>query len=130
MNSSTRFHSHSSTAATLHGWWMARERAAAGYTPPITASADADDVKLTAFVRHGEKVLIVLASFAAPPESEHGSAGTNVVLSIDWSAIGLDAATAKLSAPQLLPMQPNASAYAPGDSILVPPGQGVLLILE
>ena len=108
--------------ATLHGWWMARERAGAGYKPPVASSGAADGVQATVFVRYGEKTLIVLASFAADD--------TKVTLDLDWPALGLNAATAKLSAPQLLPMQPNAATFAPGDTITVPAAQGMLLVLK
>jgi hypothetical protein len=109
-------------SATLHGWWMARERAGAGYKPPVTSSGAAGGVQATAFVRRGEKTLVVLASFATND--------TTVTLDIDWSALGLDVATAKLTAPQLLPMQPKTATFAPGDAITVPAAQGVLLLLE
>ena len=106
--------------AKMYGWWLARERGAGAV--PVTCSDPG--VRVTTFARGGASpsALISVASFL--------KADVNVTLSFDWSVLGLDASSAVLSAPALVPMQPKGRAFAPTDMLPVPAGQGWLLVLK
>ena len=106
--------------AKMYGWWLARERGAGAV--PVTCSDPG--VRVTTFARGGASpsALISVASFL--------KADVNVTLSFDWSVLGLDASSAVLSAPALVPMQPKGRAFAPTDMLSVPAGQGWLLVLK
>jgi len=78
-----------------------------------------EDVLATAYAGH-EKCLVALASWAAED--------VNVRLSIDWHALGIDPAKAKIIAPEIRDYQ-AAARFNPGDSIPVPQGKGWLLVV-
>jgi hypothetical protein len=97
-------------------------------TPPMGystwnafASEATCDVFATAYVKQG-KTLISLASWAKDV--------TNVTLSIDWKALGLDPAKVTLWAPAVERFQGGGRTWKPTDSISVPPGKGWLLIVR
>ena len=82
-------------ASKMVGWWAEVEEGLASL--PVRSSDDA--VKVTSYVRKGHATLVVLANF--------GTRSAEVTLTYDWAALGLSAATAKLSAPPLrVPPQP------------------------
>jgi hypothetical protein len=92
------------------GWW----------SPSAPVKTGNDDVLATTYVREG-KALVALASWA--PET------SNVKLTIDWKALGVDPARAQLRAPLIKDFQEDA-IFAPGDLIPIPPGRGRILIVE
>jgi hypothetical protein len=51
-----------------------------------------------------------------------------VRLRIDWEALGIDSAAARITASAVRDFQPAAS-FAPGDPIAVEPGKGWLLVI-
>jgi len=104
--------------ATMWGWWLDRERG--NGTLPITLSSD--KVKVTSFVRRGLATLLAIGSWL-----RHDA---NVTLMIDWVKVGLEAGACVLDAPRLVPMQPTAKRLAVSDPLLVPAGQGLLLVLR
>jgi hypothetical protein len=79
-----------------------------------------DDVLATAYVRK-DRTLIAIASWAKET--------VRVNLAIDWKALGLDPATARLTAPDAPGFQ-HAATFAPGDAISVEPGRGWLLVVR
>ena len=80
------------------------------------------DPKLKASVfRKPGKTAIALASWA--PQA------TTVKLVVDWKALGLDPAKARLTAPEIKGFQ-EAALFAPGDAIPIALGKGWLLIAE
>ena len=91
------------------GYWSSR----------CPVKTDHKDVLATAYVGH-EKCLVALASWAAED--------VNVRLSIDWHALGIDPAKAKIIAPEIRDYQ-AAARFNPGDSIPVPQGKGWLLVV-
>lgn len=111
------WHSFKIDQAKLFGWWMERERGT-GTVPVLTSNSSV--VKATSFVRAGEATLVVLASFAPTDVA--------VTLKVDWQSLGLPPTT-KIQAPQLTPMQ-TAKTFGPGDSIVVPAGQGWIFLLS
>ena len=68
-----------------------------------------------------DSVLISIASWA--------NEDVNVQLNIDWKALGLNSAKAKLVAPEIKSFQ-QAFTLKPIDSFIVPKGKGYLLILS
>lgn len=94
----------------MRGWW----------TQDAPVRTDSKGVLATAYVKAG-KTLVALASW----EKE----ALDVTLAIDWKALGLDPARARLTAPAIDAFQPAAS-FAPTDRLRVEPGRGWLLVLE
>jgi len=78
------------------------------------------DVLATAYVKD-KKVMIAIASWAQDD--------TKFKLSIDWKALGIDPAKAKLIAPEITNFQPGGQ-FSPNDEIPVSKGKGWLLILK
>ncbi len=78
------------------------------------------DVLATAYVKD-KKVMIAIASWAQDD--------TKFKLNIDWKALGIDPAKAKLIAPEITNFQPG-SQFSPSDEIPVSKGKGWLLILK
>ncbi len=78
------------------------------------------DVLATAFVKKG-KALVSLASWTKGP--------VMAKLTIDWNALGLDAAKARLRAPAIPDFQFEAE-FAPGDPIPFEPGKGWLIVIS
>ena len=79
-------------------------------------------VKATAYVHRGRSALIALASFV--PNA------TSVTLSINHTMLGLSAAAVTLTAPVLVPMQPTARTFGPGEPIPIAALQGWILLLK
>jgi hypothetical protein len=96
--------------ARLIGYWVASN--------PV--KADDANVLATSYIKEGS-ALISLASWAPAP--------TMARLKIDWKALGLDPAKARLRAPEIPGVQ-YAMTFAPGDPIPFEPGKGWILILE
>lgn len=96
--------------AEMIGWWD-KER---------IVNTNQNDVLATVYRKQG-KALIAVASW---------SKGSDPVrLDINWSAIGLEKEKATMRAPTLEGLQ-KARTFLPDDAIIVPPGQGCLLIVE
>jgi hypothetical protein len=81
---------------------------------------DNKDVLATAYVKD-KKVMIAIASWAQD--------NTKFKLNIDWKALGIDPAKAKLTAPEITGFQPG-SQFSPNDELPVSKGKGWLLILK
>ena len=90
------------------------------WSPRCPVKTGNKDVLATAYVAKG-RTLVSIASWAADDVS--------VRLSIDWSALGLNPAAARLRAPAVRDFQP-AAQFNPTDPIPVPKGKGWLLIIE
>lgn len=111
--------------STMIGWWENIEQG--NNTVPVRCAEGNSDVKATVFLKHGEAAMIVLADW------NEADLTVTCTLDYNWSALGLNQATAKLHAPDLPPFQlgPAARDYKVGEtiSINVTVG-GLLLILE
>jgi hypothetical protein len=94
----------------MKGWWA----------PDAPVRPDRAGVRATTYVKPG-KALVAIASWEKEP--------VDVVLAIDWRALGLDPARARLTASAIEGFQAAAS-FAPTDRIPVEPGRGWLLVLE
>jgi hypothetical protein len=90
------------------------------WDPACPVRTDRKDVLATAYVKPGE-TLVSVASWA--PQT------VKCRFSIDWKALGLDPAKAKLSVAKVENFQP-AAEFKPGDEIPVEPGRGWLLLLH
>lgn len=92
-----------------------------GYWVPHSPVKTSDpNVLATVYQREG-KTMVALASWAKDP--------VTVTLTIDWRALGLNPATARVTAPAIQDFQP-AMAIKPGDGIMLAPGKGWLLIIS
>ena len=96
--------------ATMIGWWQS--------DAPVTTSDP--EVKATAFIKNG-KTLVALGNFSVSNKS--------VTLTVNWTALGLDPATAHFFAPVSAGFQCQAT-YLPGGSIPLTAKRGMLLILD
>lgn len=92
------------------GYWVANN-------PVTTGNAQ---IPATIYKKEN-KVMIALASWAA--------ADTSIQLQINWQALHLDAAKARITAPFIENFQPQAN-FKPNDNIPVSKGKGWLLIIE
>jgi len=92
------------------GYWV-------GHNPIKTNNKD---VLATAYVKD-KKVMIAIASWAQDD--------TKFKLNIDWKALGIDPAKAKLTAPEITNFQPG-NRFSLNDEIPVSKGKGWLLILK
>jgi hypothetical protein len=92
------------------GWWEAR--------CPVRTGRN--DVLATVYRKPG-KTLVAIASWVA--------SATDVQLSIDWKALGLDPAKAILNAPEMAGLQP-AQTFKVDEAIMVPANKGWLLQLS
>jgi len=79
-----------------------------------------DKVLATVYKKQG-KALVAIASWA--------DTDTKIKLNIDWKALGIDPAKARITAPAIKSFQAGAK-FAAGDEITVPKGKGWLLVLE
>ena len=86
--------------------------------PPI--ATDSRDVKATAFIRDG-RTLVAIGNFAKEPRTTK--------LAIDWARLGLNPATATITAPAI-PDYQNGRTFAQGEAITIPAKQGWLLLLK
>ena len=82
-----------------------------GGSSPPAASCAQEDIKATSYVNFGKSTVVVIASWCA----DEGVA--TVTLDIDWTAIGLNAAGAKVTAPAVDGVQ-AAADYGKGDGKL------------
>ena len=64
---------------------------------------------------------VSLASWANGP--------VRIRLAVDWKAIGIDPAKARITAPAVTGFQ-EAASFLPSDEIPVEPGKGWLLVLD
>lgn len=94
----------------LWGWW----------NPACPVQTDNPHVLATVYQKSG-KSLIALASWAPGK--------TQVKLTVDWPAIGLDPRKTTLWAPAIEAFQPEA-VFAVDGPLPVPPGQGWLLVAD
>ncbi len=94
----------------MTGYWVA--------DCPVTTNNK--NVKATVYIKEG-KALISLGNWS--------KSGISVKLNINWSKLGIDKKSVKLTAPEVKDFQ-DAGEYAPGKSINVPGGKGLLLVLE
>jgi hypothetical protein len=92
------------------GWWVPG-------APVRTSSAS---VLATSYVRSG-RTLVALGNWAERDET--------VRLSVDWRALGLSAARARLRAPAIEGFQP-AGSWATSASLTIPAKKGLLLVIE
>lgn len=90
------------------------------WVPSSPVKTNNPNVLATVYQREG-KTMVALASWAKEPVS--------VKLTIDWRALGLDAATAKIGAPAIQDVQPVMSMKV-GDDITIAPGKGWLIVLS
>lgn len=94
----------------MSGWWSGEA--------PVTTG---DSAVLATTWRRPGKAMVSLGSWR--------EADTRVTLRIDWKALGLDPARTRVRAPAIEKFQ-AAGSWAPGEAIMVPGKQGLLLILE
>jgi hypothetical protein len=94
-------------SSRMIGWWA----------PTAPVRTGRDDVLATTYLRRG-KALVAVASWAADSVS--------VPLMIDWRAIGIPAASARIVARAIEGFQP-ALELTPGQPLPVAPGKGWLL---
>jgi hypothetical protein len=78
------------------------------------------DVLATSYLRAG-RTMVALASWAKDART--------VTLEIDWKALGLDPATATITAPAIDTFQ-EARTFGPTDAIPLEPGKGWLLVIS
>jgi hypothetical protein len=81
---------------------------------------DRSDVLATSYVRDG-RTMVALASWATQRVSAK--------LTIDWKQLGLDPATARVSAPPIDAFQ-GARTFQVGEAIPIDPGKGWLLVIQ
>jgi hypothetical protein len=81
---------------------------------------DRADVLATSYVRNG-RTMVAVASWAKER--------VDVRLSIDWKALGLDPATATITAPAIEGIQ-DAATFAVDQPIRVEPGKGWLIVIK
>jgi hypothetical protein len=93
-----------------------------GYWSPSSPVSTGNPFLLaTTYVKEGKSALIALASWAP--------ADTSCQLAINWPALGLNPARARLRVSASDGFQ-GAALYRPGDPIRVEKGKGLLLIVE
>jgi hypothetical protein len=90
------------------------------WVPSNPVKTGRDEVLATTFVRDG-RTMIALASWANAP--------VDVRLAIDWKALGLDPAKARITAPEIAGFQEGRTFDAAGP-IPIEPGKGWLLVLQ
>jgi hypothetical protein len=92
------------------GYWVASD--------PVKTNNS--NIPATVYKKNG-KAMIAIASWAAED--------TNIKLNIDWKALGIDPAKARITAPGIRNFQP-AKTFGLNDEIPVQKGKGWLLVLE
>jgi Glycoside hydrolase 123, N-terminal domain len=90
------------------------------WSPRAPVKTGRDDVLATTYAGDG-RAIVALASWA--------NQAVEVRLAVDWKALGLDPAAARLRAPAIERFQEQAS-FSPGEPIRVEPGRGFLLVLD
>ena len=96
--------------STMLGYWA----------PKVPVRTGREDVLATVYQRKG-RALVAVASWA--PDT------ARVTLAIDWKALGLDPASATITAPALRGLQ-EARVFKAGDAISLAPGKGVILVVK
>jgi hypothetical protein len=99
---------------------LAGSRMIGFWVPANPVKTGREDILATAFVREG-RTMIALASWAKDP--------VEVQLSLDWTALGLDPAKVRITAPEIAGFQEERSFDAAG-LISVEPGKGWLLVVR
>ena len=99
---------------------IADSRMVGYWNPDCPVTTDHPDVKVTAYIRKG-RTLLAIGSWAKE--------STDITLTIDWGALDLDPAKAKLSAPAIEEFQ-DAHVWTPESPIHVIPLRGWLVYLE
>ena len=93
----------------------------AGYWDPCCPVRTSDpEVEATAYLKDG-KALVSIGNFSVKDK--------NVRLSIDWEALGMDPAKARITAPEIDSFQKETSFKA-GDAISVKSKEGWMLLIE
>ena len=112
---------HSGDPRPLWKLWdefgMQHTRMIGFWVPSSPVKTENPAVLATVYQADG-RALIALASWAKDP--------TEVPLSIDWKALGIDPADATITAPAIANFQ-DAASFRPGQPIVVQPGRGWLL---
>ena len=90
------------------------------WSPECPVRTDNKDVLATVY-RGKARTLVSLASWAKGP--------VRIRLAVDWKAIGIDPAKARITAPAVTGFQ-EAASFLPSDEIPVEPGKGWLLVLD
>ncbi|HNY27759.1 MAG TPA: DUF6067 family protein [Candidatus Sumerlaeota bacterium] len=98
------------TGTKMIGYW----------DPACPVRTNRSDVLATVYLKK-DQALICLASWAPEP--------VRVKLDLDWKALGLDPATAQLTAPPVEDFQ-EAHTWVPTDEIEVQPGRGWMVVLK
>jgi hypothetical protein len=99
---------------------MAGTRMLGYWSPSCPVRTGRADVLATVYAKDGA-ALVALASWA--------EGDTEVALSVDWRALGIDPTAASITAREIASFQP-ARAFAPGEAIPVARGKGWLLELR
>jgi len=91
------------------------------WSPDCPVKTGRKDVLATVYRRKGKSALLCIASWARQP--------VNCTLEIDWKALGLDPAKAKLHAPAIAGVQ-SEKVLDPAQPLPVAPGKGWMLIID
>lgn len=107
------------------GWWEDIEQG--NNTVPVRCVEGSSEVKVTVFVKRGQAAMIVLADW------NEFEPAVSCTLAYNWSALGLQQASAKLHAPKVPPFQLGSAVreYEVEETILINvTAGGLLLVLE
>ncbi|MGE3526864.1 MAG: glycoside hydrolase domain-containing protein, partial [Gemmatimonadales bacterium] len=105
----------------LWDWFGMEHARMIGYWVPASPVKTGRSDVLATVYQTDRRALVALASWAP--------ASVPVPLLVDWKALGIDPARARISAPAIPGMQ-EAAGFRPGQPIPVEPGKGWLLVLE
>ncbi|EDY20451.1 conserved hypothetical protein [Chthoniobacter flavus Ellin428] len=109
----------------LWGWWDSfkiKDAEMLGYwTPNCPVKIGNPAIRVTAYVHHGKQAAFAIASWSKEE--------THISPEIDFAALGIDPAKAKLHAPEIPGFQ-KAAQFEVGKPITLPPDGGLILILE
>jgi hypothetical protein len=99
---------------------LAGSRMIGFWVPASPVKTGREDVLATAYVRDG-RTMIAVASWAKD--------SVDVRLAVDWKALGLDPAKARMTAPAIAGFQ-DARSFDPAGPIPIEPGKGWLLVAD
>jgi len=102
------------------GFGLAASRMIGFWVPASPIKTGREDVLATTYICEG-RTMIALASWAKD--------AVDVRLAIDWKALGLDPATARVAAPEIAGFQ-EGRTFEPGGPIPIEAGKGWLLVLR
>jgi len=109
----------------LWRWWdefgIAGARMLGYWDPACPVRVSHPQVKATAYVRHGQRVAIALASWAATE--------VTVALALDWEVVGLSPRTARARIPAIEFFQAGAATVSL-EAVTVAPDKGWLIVIE